>query len=93
VVEGESLVGCVTIDQVKEIDRKDWASRSVGELARGCSEENTIGPDEDVMKALALMQKTGRSRLLVAEGGKLAGVIALKDVLGFIALKLDLEEK
>jgi CBS domain-containing protein len=93
VVEGESLVGCVTLDQVKELDRKDWASRSVGELARGCSAENTIGPDEDVMKALALMQKTGRSRLLVARDGKLAGVIALKDILGFIALKLDLEER
>jgi predicted transcriptional regulator len=93
VVEGEKLVGCVTLDQVKELEREEWASHNVGELARGCSAENTIGPDEDVLKALALMQKTGRSRLLVAEGGKLAGVIALKDILGFIALKLNLEEQ
>jgi len=45
-----------------------------------------------VLKALSLMQKTGRSRLIVADGGKLAGVIALKDIMGYIALKLDLEE-
>ncbi len=93
VVDGEELVGCVTLDQVKGLARADWASHNVGELARGCSPENTIRPDEDVMKALALMQRTGRSRLLVAEGGKLAGVISLKDVMGYIALKLDLEEQ
>jgi Zn-dependent protease/predicted transcriptional regulator len=93
VVDGGKLVGCVTLDQVKELGRGEWASHSVGELARGCSPENTIGPDEDVMKALALMQKTGRSRLVVAEGGQLAGVIALKDIMGYIALKLDLEEE
>jgi len=92
VVDGGKLVGCVQLDQVKELGREEWASHKVGELARGCSPENTIGPDEDVMKALALMQKTGRSRLLVAEGGKLAGVIAIKDIMGYIALKLDLEE-
>jgi predicted transcriptional regulator len=93
VVDGGKLVGCVTLDQVKELGRGEWALHSVGELARGCSPENTIGPDEDVMKALALMQKTGRSRLIVAEGGRLAGVIALKDIMGYIALKLDLEEE
>ncbi len=93
VVEGEDLVGCVTLDQVKNLARADWASHNVGELARECSPENTIRPDEDVMKALALMQRTGRSRLLVAVGGKLAGVISLKDIMGYIALKLDLEEQ
>jgi Zn-dependent protease/predicted transcriptional regulator len=92
VVDGGKLAGCVTLDQVKSIPREDWASHDVAELARACSPENTIGPDEDVMKALVLMQKTGRSRLIVADGGKLAGVIALKDIMGYIALKLDLEE-
>ena len=93
VVDGDKLVGCVTLEQVKGLPRGDWPSHEVGELARGCSPENTIGPDEDVMKALALMQKTGRSRLLVAEAGRLAGIIALKDIAGYISLKLDLEEQ
>jgi len=93
VVEGQELVGCVTLDQVKGLPREDWGAHNVGELARSCSAENTIRPDEDVMKALALMQRTGRSRLLVAEGGKLDGVISLKDIMGYIALKLDLEEQ
>jgi Zn-dependent protease len=93
VVDGETLVGCVTLDQVKELSPEDRPVRKVGDLVRGCTPENTVGPDEDVMKALAQMQRTGRSRLIVAKDGKLAGVIALKDIMGFIALKLDLEEK
>ena len=93
VVEGGKLAGCVTIDQVKDLPRGEWAAHEVGEMARACSAENTIGPDEDVMKALALMQRTGRSRLMVADGDRLAGVISLKDIMGYIALKLDLEEQ
>jgi Zn-dependent protease/predicted transcriptional regulator len=93
VVEGGALVGCVTLDQVKMLSPEERASRRVGELAGACSTDNTVGPDDDVTKALALMQRTGRSRLLVAENGRLAGVIAIKDILGYIALKLDLEEQ
>ena len=92
VVDDGKLVGCVTLDQVKGLAREDWASHDVRELARSCSPENTIGPNEDVMKALALMQKTGRSRLIVADGETVVGVIAIKDIMGYIALKLDLEE-
>lgn len=92
VVESGVLIGCVTLDQIKGVSPEERAGRRVGDLARQCSPGTMIGPDEDVLKALALMQKTGRSRLVVAEGGKLAGVIALKDIMGYIALKLDLEE-
>lgn len=93
VVEGDRLVGCVTLDQVKGVARGEWPAHRVEELARACSPENTVGPDADVMSALALMQRTGRSRLLVAQGGRLEGIISLKDIMGYIALKMDLEEQ
>lgn len=93
VVDGGRLIGCVTINQVKTLARGEWPARRVGELAQSCSADNTIGPDADVTAALAQMQRTGRSRLLVAEGGRLDGVISLKDIMGYITLKLDLEER
>jgi high-affinity K+ transport system ATPase subunit B len=37
------------------------------------------------------MNSTGNSRLMVVEGNKLLAVISLKDMLKFMALKLDLE--
>jgi CBS domain-containing protein len=86
------LLGCVTTKQVKEIPREEWAQKRVGEIAAQCSSENTIGPQVDAMKALSIMSKTGASRLMVTEGNRLVGVIALKDLLKFFALKVELEE-
>jgi Zn-dependent protease/CBS domain-containing protein len=86
------LIGCVTTKQVREIPREEWGQRRVGEVAIQCSPENTIGPQVDAMKALSIMSKTGASRLMVTEGNRLVGVIALKDLLKFFALKVELEE-
>lgn len=37
------------------------------------------------------MSRSGASRLLVVEDGRLAGIVSLKDLLGFLSVKLDLE--
>jgi len=91
VVEDGKLLGCVTINQVKEIPREERHKHIIRSLAKSCTEENTVGPDEDAMKALAIMNKAKSSRLMVVEGDRLLGVIALKDMLEFLALKVDLE--
>jgi CBS domain-containing protein len=43
------------------------------------------------MKALSVMSRTGNSRLMVVDKGRLVGVITLKDMLKFLDLKIDLE--
>ncbi|HBL25079.1 MAG TPA: site-2 protease family protein, partial [Deltaproteobacteria bacterium] len=57
-----------------------------------CSEENVVAPETDAMKALSLMTRTGSSRLMVATGNRLVGILALKDMLKFLSLKVELEE-
>ena len=37
------------------------------------------------------MNRTGNSRFLVVEGERLVGIVALKDLLKFLSLKMDLE--
>jgi Zn-dependent protease/CBS domain-containing protein len=90
VVEGGKLLGCVTLNQIKEIPREERHTHTIRDLAKSCTKENTIGPDEDAMKALALMNRTKSSRLMVVERDRLLGVIALKDMLEFLSLKVDL---
>jgi Zn-dependent protease/CBS domain-containing protein len=92
VEDTDKLIGCVTTKQVKEIPREQWSQMNVGEIASQCSAENTIGPQVDAMKALSLMSKSGLSRLMVTEGNRLLGIIALKDLLKFFALKVEMEE-
>jgi signal-transduction protein with cAMP-binding, CBS, and nucleotidyltransferase domain len=57
-----------------------------------CSPENTIEPQADAMKAISIMNRTGNSRLMVVEGGHLVGIIALKDLLELLSLKVELED-
>lgn len=92
VVEDDRLIGCVTLNQVKNIPRDERKDHQVKELAEACTPKNTIGPDEDAMKALTAMRKHQSSRLMVVEGDRLAGVITLKDMIGLLSLKIDLEE-
>jgi Zn-dependent protease/predicted transcriptional regulator len=87
------LVGCVTTRNVKSVPNEQWTEISVGEVAEECTDQNSVPPDTDAMKALGLMNSTGRGRLLVVEGGELLGVVALKDLMNFLSLKLDLEAK
>jgi CBS domain-containing protein len=41
---------------------------------------------------LARMNRTGSTRMVVREGDRLAGIVSLRDLLSFLALKLDLGE-
>jgi Zn-dependent protease/predicted transcriptional regulator len=91
VTDGPRLVGCVSVRQIKEAPRQDWDRLTVADILSGCSGENTVAADMDAVKALTLMRQTGNSRLLVVEGDRLVGIIALKDLLAFLALKMDLE--
>jgi Zn-dependent protease/CBS domain-containing protein len=93
VVDDGTLVGCVSTKEVKDIRREQWGQKMIGELAADCSIDNTVAPDTDAVKALALMNRTGVSRLMVTEGDRLVGVITLKDLLKFLSLRMELEEK
>jgi Zn-dependent protease len=92
VEDGDRLVGCVSTQQVKALNREDWKDKKVSEIAQQCSIENTIRPDADAVEALSTMHRTGSSRLMVVSRDKLVGVIALKDMMQWLSLKMDLEE-
>ena len=93
IVDDQKLIGCVTTREVKEVPRNQWDQRTIGEIVKPCSCDNTITSDTDAMKALSSMNRMGVSRLLVVDEDRLAGIIALKDLMGFLSLKLDLEEE
>ena len=91
VVEDGRLVGCISLREVKEEPRENWAETSVASIMRGCGPENSVSPDQDALAALTMMHRTQNGRLLVTEHGRLVGVVTLKDMLKFLSLKLDLE--
>jgi len=91
IVEDGRLTGYVTLRQLKEIPHDQWERVTVREVAQPCSPAMTIPPDTDALQALSIMNRTGSSRLMVVEDDRLVGIIALKDLLQFLSLKLALE--
>ncbi len=93
VAEGETLLGCITTRKVKDIPQDEWDQRVVGDNTERCSSENTIEPGLAALKALSLMARTKNSRFMVAKGGRLVGIITLKDIMGYLSLQMELGEK
>lgn len=91
VMDNGQLLGCVTIQQVKEMPHEEWDRHVVGEITSPVSPENAIRPDADAMEALSAMNRTGESRLMVVDEGRLLGIVSLKDLLKFLSLKVELE--
>jgi Zn-dependent protease/predicted transcriptional regulator len=93
VVEKSKLLGSVTINDIRKVPREKWDSVTVQDVMKPCSDDNTISADMETEKLLTSMMHPGRqSRYMVVDDGQLVGVIALKDVLELIALKMEIEK-
>ena len=92
VVEGPELLGAVSIDDIREIPKEEWDRTMVRDVMRPCSDDNTIAASMETEKLLTSMMHPGKqTRFMVVDGGRLVGVIALKDVLELVALKMEIE--
>lgn len=87
------LLGCISTAKIKNIPREEWDRMTVGENMDGCTAENSIPSDTAAMKAFTIMGRTGKSRLMVVDQGRLVGIITLKDLMSYLAMKMDLENK
>lgn len=90
VVDDDRLVGLVTTQALARLPREEWSRQSVGAVAERCGPDNTVTPGSDALEAFRLMSRGGLSRLLVAEGDRLVGVLSLADLVQFSSLKQEL---
>jgi CBS domain-containing protein len=93
VVDGDRVVGCVTPRDVARVPREEWSRQSAGAIAERCNPENSVSGDMDAIDAMARMHRTRSSHLLVMEGDRLAGLLTLQDLLRFLAMKVELEDR
>jgi Zn-dependent protease len=86
------LDGFISTAALARIPREEWDLHTIGEVMEHDLTPFTVPPDADALTALNRMQQTGSSRLLVAEGGRLVGILSLKDLLRHLDLKTELEQ-
>ena len=92
VVDGSRLLGCITVDSLQGLQHDAWPTTKVADLMEDRSESNTVRADMDTMALLTnILKPAGRSRFMVVDDDRLVGIIALKDLLEIISLKLQIE--
>jgi Zn-dependent protease/CBS domain-containing protein len=84
--------GIIGTQALAQFPRQEWDQHTVAEAMRPDADLLSIAPDADALEALAKMQQTGSSRLLVTDHHHLLGIVSLKDLLRFLNLKLELED-
>lgn len=91
VLDEGRLCGSITLERIKEVPSGDWNHRTVGEMLEPCGPDNTIPSSTDAMEALTTLYSKSASRVMVVENARLVGILTLKDLLSFLALKLEIE--
>ncbi|MBI3945307.1 MAG: site-2 protease family protein [Armatimonadetes bacterium] len=92
VVEGEDLVGIVTVDDVREVPREEWAGTAVRQVVRPPDEHRLIDEKDDAWDALMQMAQLGARRLLVVHDGHLEGIVSRDSVLQVVRHKMQFEQ-
>ena len=89
-IEAFTRSGTVAASATPPLNSLERLERLVGQQMVPLSQDNGIAPDANAAMALAQMQRTGLSRLLVVENGRLVGIISLKDLLDHLMLASEL---
>jgi len=82
VVDGDRLVGAAGFREAKAVDQAAWPTTRLGDVCTPASQVAAVDAGMDAADAVRRMQQADRGRLLVMDGDRLVGVLALKDLLG-----------
>lgn len=90
VVRDGALLGTVGTREVAAVDRALWPTVPLAHILKPIAAETMVTPETDALTALTRMRRAGRERLVVLRDNRLVGVLALRDVLGALAVREEL---
>ncbi|MGA8163717.1 MAG: site-2 protease family protein [Waddliaceae bacterium] len=93
VVDGEELLGYISLKEVKDLGREQWERTKVKDVLVPVDQIDTLSPEKDILEALSLLNKSSADSLLVTEEGKLVGLLSSGDLSKVISFKLKLEDQ
>jgi len=88
VVSGGDLVGCVTTDDLRRVDKKLWSTTLVGQIMVPKEKLVTVKEDVPVFRGIQMMNDNRVGRLfVVGDFGKLVGIITRSDTMKAIHVR------
>jgi Zn-dependent protease/CBS domain-containing protein len=91
VVEGNRLVGLVTLEDVRAISRSEWENTLVRDIMTPADKLVSVMSEEDAAEALQKLQQQDVRQLPVMQDGTLAGLLRRRDITKWLQLQSELE--
>jgi CBS domain-containing protein len=90
VVEGDRLLGIVTLHHVKGTPRDAWAMTRVDEVMTPLERTVKVGPEETLARVLEQMTADRVNQVLVVQDERLLGLVSREQLLEFIKTRAEL---
>jgi Zn-dependent protease/CBS domain-containing protein len=81
VVADARLLGMISLEDVRALERGEWAVRRVADIMTPLARLHSVSPSQPATKVLALLAETGVNQLPVVEDGQLLGLVTREDIL------------
>lgn len=87
VMQGDRLVGLVTLEDVRKIPRDAWESTSVHEIMTPADDLVTVSPDEDASDMMNTLMERDVRQLPVIRDGQVVGCVRRQDIMKWLQLE------
>jgi Zn-dependent protease/CBS domain-containing protein len=90
VVDGDRVIGLVTLGAVRTVPRQDWPGRPVRDVVTPLSEASVVDPSKPMDEVLETLTSNEVKRVIVVDQGEIVGIIASRDVTRWLQRSEDL---
>jgi Zn-dependent protease/CBS domain-containing protein len=84
IVEGDRIVGLVSLEDVRKIQRDAWDRTTVREIMTGADKLAVVSPEEKVSEALNQLEKRDVRQVPVVQNGHLIGLLRRRDIMKWL---------
>jgi Zn-dependent protease/CBS domain-containing protein len=88
VMEGEQVVGVITLTAVEQVPREAWEHVVVGQIMTPRHQLQTVSPQQPLQEALALVDQHDDQHLLVMQDDHLAGIVSRDTIVRLMEILL-----
>jgi len=87
IIEDGKFLGILTLKEVKDVPRENWGNVKVSTVFVPHDKKWEVSMNDDVIKALELMIKEDKGRIVVTENDRIIGLITRNGIARYVQIK------